>query len=76
MDKQMEKYLITVLVLLLLGIGLSGCGTKTVQINKVSPPTELETISKIPGIVNALGCMFDPSSCQAKKDLGKTEEDK
>lgn len=72
----MEKYLITVLVLLLLGIGLSGCGTKTVQINKVSPPTELETISKIPGIVNALGCMFDPSSCQAKQDLGKTEEDK
>ena len=33
-------------------------------------------ISNLEGIAFALGCMFDPTSCQEKKELGKTEEGK
>tara|TARA_Y100000992_G_C21069729_1_gene398149 strand:- start:176 stop:388 length:213 start_codon:yes stop_codon:yes gene_type:complete len=70
MDKKMERFLITALILILLGIGLSGCGTKTIQIEEVKQPTEIDTIGKIPGIVNALGCMFAPNTCS------NTEENK
>ncbi len=66
----MERFLITALILILLGIGLSGCGTKTIQIEEVKQPTEIDTIGKIPGIVNALGCMFAPNTCS------NTEENK
>ena len=59
----MERFLITALILILLGIGLSGCGTKTIQIEEGKQPTEIDTIRKIPGIVNALGCMFAPNTC-------------
>tara|TARA_Y100000817_G_scaffold170432_1_gene133152 strand:- start:240 stop:452 length:213 start_codon:yes stop_codon:yes gene_type:complete len=70
MDKKMERFLITALILILLGIGLSGCGTKTILIEEVKQPTEIDTIGKIPGIVNALGCMFAPNTCS------NTEENK
>ena len=76
MDKQMERYLITALVLILLGIGLSGCGTKIIQVEKIKQPTQMETISRIPGIVNALGCMFAPADCSANKEPAETEESK
>jgi hypothetical protein len=33
-------------------------------------------VQNIPNIVEALSCMFDPAGCQAKKDLGETEENK
>jgi hypothetical protein len=33
-------------------------------------------VSNLGGIANALGCMFAPDTCQAKKDLGETEEGK
>ena len=34
------------------------------------------TVSNLGGIAHALGCMFAPDTCQAKKDLGNTEEGK
>tara|TARA_B110000858_G_scaffold66539_1_gene77233 strand:- start:282 stop:455 length:174 start_codon:yes stop_codon:yes gene_type:complete len=34
------------------------------------------TVSKMDSIAHALGCMFAPDTCQAKKDLGNTEEGK
>ena len=34
MDKQMERYLIVALVLILLGLGLSGCGVKNMPTEK------------------------------------------
>ncbi len=72
----MERYLITALILILLGIGLSGCGTKIIPVEKVKQPTEMETISRIPGIINALGCMFAPAECSANKELSENEEGK
>tara|TARA_R110002153_G_scaffold222057_1_gene374437 strand:- start:1904 stop:2179 length:276 start_codon:yes stop_codon:yes gene_type:complete len=38
--------------------------------------TPMPTVSKMGGIAHALGCMFAPNTCQAKKDLGETEENK
>tara|TARA_B100000780_G_scaffold220525_1_gene159553 strand:+ start:235 stop:471 length:237 start_codon:yes stop_codon:yes gene_type:complete len=78
MDRELERYIITGLVLILLVLGISGCGVKNV---KVQQPEEKEQISQpiisnLEGIAFVLGCMFDPAPCQQKKDLGKTEEDK
>ena len=78
MDRELERYIITGLVLILLVLGISGCGVKNV---KVQQPEEKEQISQpiisnLDGIAFVLGCMFDPAPCQQKKDLGKTEEDK
>ena len=75
MDKQMERYIITALVLILLALGLSGCGVKNIPTKEpkqeeISQPT----ISNLEGIAFVLGCMFDPAPCQAKKDLAKTED--
>ena len=36
----------------------------------------IPTVSKMTGIAHALGCMFAPDTCQTKKDLGETEENK
>ena len=36
----------------------------------------IPTVSKMGGIAHALGCMFAPDTCQTKKDLGETEENK
>ena len=68
----MEKKIIILLTLILIGIGASGC-TKP-KVNTV--PTEMDTIGKLDAISNVLGCMFNPAPCQDKKDLGKTEENK
>ena len=73
----MEKKIIILLVLILIGIGLSGCGVKNIPTEEpkqeeISQPI----ISNLEGIAFVLGCMFDPGECQAKKDLGKTEEGK
>ena len=73
----MERYLIVALVLILLGLGLSGCGVKNIPTQEpkqeeISQPT----VSNLEGIAFVLGCMFDPTPCQEKKDLAKTEENK
>ena len=74
----MERYLIVALVLILLGLGLSGCGVKNIPTEEPQEEEQLSqpTVSNLEGIAFVLGCMFDPTPCQEKKDLGKTEEDK
>jgi len=66
-------------VLILLVLGISSCGVKNVQVQQQEAEEEQlsqDTVSNLDGIAFALGCMFDPGECQAKKDLGKTEEGK
>ena len=68
----MERKIIILLTLILIGIGATSCAKP--KVNTV--PTEMDTIGKLDAISTVLGCMFAPSDCQDKKDLGKTEEDK
>jgi len=77
----MEKKIIILLVLILIGIGVSGCGVKTVKVQEVEEeqiekPTEMETISRLEGIAFVLGCMFDPTPCQEKKEAQEHEDRK
>tara|TARA_R110000772_G_scaffold196775_1_gene307566 strand:- start:265 stop:513 length:249 start_codon:yes stop_codon:yes gene_type:complete len=81
MDRELERYIITGLVLILLVLGLSGCGANTIQVIEEEQieaiqkqEAEVPTVQKLEGIAHALGCMFAPASCQEKKDLGKTED--
>ena len=66
----MERKIIILLVLILIGIGATSC-TKP-KINTV--PTEMDTIGNLKAISTVLGCMFDPAPCQEKKELAKTED--
>jgi hypothetical protein len=68
----MERKIIILLVLILIGIGATSCAKP--KINTV--PTEMDTIGNLKAISTVLGCMFDPTPCQEKKELGKTEEGK
>ena len=88
----MEKKIIILLTLVLIAIGVTGCikptsNTPGVMDNTRATPKEkpivaeeedvsAPTVSNLGGIANALGCMFAPDTCQAKKDLGETEENK
>ena len=86
MNKNLEWLVIISLVVLL--VVLSACaepraGTQTKQPEvpeTVSPDEQLDSntpaVANMEGIANVLGCMFDPTPCQEKKDLGKTEEGK
>ena len=83
MDKELERYLIIFLLLVL--IGMPSCADKTVEHDAVvNPEPETvevtveshSTVQNIPNIVQALTCMFAPDTCEAKKDLGNTEEGK
>ena len=60
----MENKIITILFVVLIMIGISGCGVK--QMNKIETeaPTVLESVGKMEGIGMALGCMFIPEACQ------------
>ena len=42
----------------------------------VTDEEEQHSVSNMSGIAHALGCMFAPDTCQTKKDLGETEENK
>ena len=64
MNKELERYLIVFLLLIL--IGMSGCAKKHVEMDHPKQPTTLETIGKLDAIANVLGCMFDPTPCQKK----------
>ena len=66
----MERKIIILLVLILIGIGATSCAKP--KINTV--PTEMDTIGNLEAISTVLGCMFDPTPCQDKKDLGNTED--
>ena len=88
----MEKKIIILLTLVLIMIGVTGCvspasSTPGAMDDTRSTPKEkpvvaeeedvsAPTVSNLGGIANALGCMFAPDTCQAKKDLGETEEGK
>jgi len=72
MDKELERYIITGLVLILLILGLSGCAKPKVS----TAPQDIPTVANLEGIADVLGCVFEPAQCQNKKDLGKTEEGK
>ena len=72
MNKELERYLIIILFLVL--IGLSGCVQKTisttasdtvVEPKEEKPITITDSVSKMEGIANALGCMFAPQTCKA-----------
>ena len=72
MNKEFERYLIVILLLIL--IGLSGCVAKQKPIETKEPKvqTTLETIGKLNAIGNVLGCSFDPTPCQkANKKLNE-----
>ena len=81
MDKELENCLIIFLLIVL--IGMPGCADKTVEHDAVvNPKPETvevtveshSTVQNIPNIVQALTCMFAPDTCEAKKELGKTED--
>jgi hypothetical protein len=68
MDKKTERNIITVLVLILIVLGLSGCAKKNIEADHPKQPKLLETISNIPSISIAIGCVFAPWSEECKKD--------
>ena len=76
MNIHLERYLILLLILTL--IGLSGCVSqpKSIESKEQKVPTTLETIGKLDAIGTVLGCLFDPRPCQkASKKLEKELED-
>ena len=87
----MEKKIIILLTLVLVVIGVTGCvnpssNTPGAMDETRATPKEkpiateedapVPTVSNMSGIAHALGCMFAPDTCQTKKDLGETEENK
>jgi hypothetical protein len=87
----MEKKIIIFLTLVLIAVGVTGCVSPTgntpgaMDETRATPrekPIATEedapvpTVSNMTGIAHALGCMFAPDTCQTKKDLGGTEENK
>mgnify|MGYP003650768811 CR=1 FL=1 len=68
----MERKIIILLTLILIGIGVSGCAKP--KLNNDPVDKEVPTVQKLDGIAFVLGCMFDPAPCQDKKDLAKTED--
>ena len=77
MNKELERYLIIFLLLIL--IGLAGCVKKEVTTSnnpklpdtviepkEEKPSTITDSVGKMEGIANALGCMFAPQTCKAK----------
>ena len=84
MNKEFERYLILFLLLML--IGLSGCTEKemTATNNPKLPDAvsdkessavikDSSSVQNIPGIVNALTCMFAPDTCEATKQERKMD---
>ena len=58
----------------MIGIGVTNCAKPKVNNDHVDK--EVPTVQNLEAIANVLGCMFDPTPCQEKKDLAKTEEGK
>tara|TARA_X000000950_G_C13851590_1_gene634703 strand:+ start:617 stop:838 length:222 start_codon:yes stop_codon:yes gene_type:complete len=67
MNKEFERYLVIFLLLVL--IGLSGCAKKPTPATKPDSQPEVYTdsVGKMEGIANALGCMFAPETCKSTK---------
>ena len=73
-----SKKFIMLIVLILLWAGLTGCGKKavyktnptlpdTVEDPKKNTETLTDSVGKMQGIANALGCMFAPETCGKNK---------
>ena len=80
MNKEFERYLILFLLLILITLG--GCAKKeiTTANNPKLPDTVSDQVDKegsgvqnIPGIVNALTCMFSPDACESVKQEQKMD---
>jgi|TARA_B110000285_G_C14809955_1_gene461498 hypothetical protein len=71
----MERKIIILLTLILICIGATSCAKPKVNNDPVEEEN-IPTVQRLESIANVLGCMFDPTPCQDKKDLGKTEEGK
>jgi PBP1b-binding outer membrane lipoprotein LpoB len=82
----MEKKIIIVLTLILIGIGLSSCVSEqptqadSVQqekskqvVNDKTDSSEPTGVQNVPNIVNALTCMFSPDTCEATKQEQKMD---
>ena len=76
MNKELERWLIAVLVVMLIGAGMSGCAKPKVTHDQPKQPTTLETIGKLDAIATVLGCMFDPAPCQEKTKEQEMENSK
>ena len=85
----MERKIIILLTLILIGIGVTGCVSPTgntpgaMDETRATPRVKpiateedapVPTVSNMTGVAHALGCVFAPDTCQAKKELGNTED--
>ncbi len=79
MDKDIEKYIIAGLAMILILLMLAGCAKPRVENQVPRTPTTLETVAKMKGIASVLGCMFAPGNEECKKlqtDRDTDKEDK
>ena len=68
-----ENKIIILLILVLIGLGLSSCGVKKIN-TESDPPTLIDSIGKMEGIGMALGCMFAPNQCSDIVEKNKTDK--
>jgi hypothetical protein len=68
----MERKIIILLTLILIGIGVTNCAKP--KINNDPVDKEVPTVQKLEAIANVLGCMFAPAECQYKKAPANTED--
>ena len=59
MNEEFERFIIITLILILVGLGLSGCAKPKLDADK-EPVTMLDSIGNMEGIAEALGCVFAP----------------
>ena len=70
MNKDLEKWVIFGCILIILMIGISGCGT-----TKTSKTNETPNINVYNGTVSTmLGCIFKPSECEKFKKEESTDD--
>ena len=66
----MERNIITALILILIVLGLSGCGKKTIKMDHPKQPNLMESISTMSKAGKAIGCVFAPwaEECKSKRE--------
>ena len=82
MNKKLEWLIIIFMLIILVTMGSRDASADHVAPQQpevpeaVVPDDSTPTVANMEGIANVLGCVFDPTTCQDKKDPGKTEEGK
>ena len=76
MDKDLEKFIIAGLCMILVLLMLAGCAKPRVDNQGPRTPTTLETVAKMKGIASVLGCMFAPGNEECKKLQADRDPDK